>query len=221
MSSEIHDDLASEPKFRRRAEKRPDEVLDAARALFLQSGYANTSVDAIARKAGISKGAVYLYFPTKQSILEGLVDRAVKPISAQAIVEAASHHGNVRATVSHLLGSVAERLSDPKVLAIPKIIIREAVAAPDIAAMYRRAVLDQALPAVAALIREGVRSGEMRPVDPELTVRSIVGPVIAHILLAEIFGIRPERGLLLRELVENHLGILFDGLDAAKEAENG
>ncbi len=60
-----------------RAEARPDEVLDAALALFVEKGFANTRVEDIAVRAGLSKGAVYLYFPSKEAILEGLVRRAV------------------------------------------------------------------------------------------------------------------------------------------------
>ena len=52
------------PKFRRRAEARPDEVLDAALDLFIEKGFAETRVEDIAKRAGLSKGAVYLYFPS-------------------------------------------------------------------------------------------------------------------------------------------------------------
>lgn len=61
------------PKFRRRAEARPDEVLDAALEQFMAKGFAATRVEDIAKAAGLSKGAVYLYFPSKQALLEGLV----------------------------------------------------------------------------------------------------------------------------------------------------
>jgi AcrR family transcriptional regulator len=57
------------PKFRRRAEARPDEVLDAALDLFIEKGFAATRVEDIAKRAGISKGAVYLYFPSKEAII--------------------------------------------------------------------------------------------------------------------------------------------------------
>ena len=68
---------SAKPKFQRRAEDRPDEVLDAALSLFSTKGYARSSVSEIARAAGLSKGAVYLYFPSKHDILLGLVRRAV------------------------------------------------------------------------------------------------------------------------------------------------
>ena len=205
-----------EPKFRRRAEDRPDEVLDAALALFVEQGYAHTSVAQIARDAGISKGAVYLYFPSKQAILEGLVRRAVTPVADRALAQASLARGDLRTTLTAALTAIVSALSDPKLYAIPKIVIREAVVAPEIAEMYRNAVLDRVLPVATELIRQGIDSGQLRPVDPDLTLRTIMGPIVLHLLLAEIFGIRPERGLALYALAENHLDILFNGLFARK-----
>ncbi len=75
------------PKFRRRAEARPNEVLDAALTLFTEQGYSKTTVEQVARRAGLSKGAVYLYFPSKQAILEGLVTRTIAPISGTMFEE--------------------------------------------------------------------------------------------------------------------------------------
>ncbi|GKY88184.1 TetR/AcrR family transcriptional regulator [Sinisalibacter aestuarii] len=209
-----------EPKFRRRAEHRPDELLDAALALFVEKGYSHTSVAEIARKAGVSKGALYLYFPSKQAVLEGLVRRAVSPIAIRAQEAIDIADADLRATLRALLTVIATALGDPKVFAVPKIVIREAVVAPEIAEMYRRAVFDNVLPAGAAIIRRAVAQGKIRPVDPEMTLRSLVGPVIMHLLLSEIFGIEPEGGLALDRLVENHLDILVNGLFPATESHD-
>ena len=208
-----------EPKFRRRAGDRPDELLDAALTLFVDQGYAHTSVAQIATAAGLSKGAVYLYFPSKQAILEGLVQRAVTPVANRALARADFTRGDLRATLGAILQTIVSALSDPQIFAIPKIVIREAVVAPDIAEMYRKAVLDRVLPVAIGMIRQGIDSGQLRPVDPELTLRTIMGPIVLHILLAEIFGIRPERGLALDALAENHLDILLNGL-FAREPES-
>lgn len=201
-----------QPKFRRRADQRPDEVLDAALSLFVEQGYAHTSVAQIAKAAGISKGAVYLYFPSKQALLEGLVQRAVAPVADRALAGASFAGGDLRATLHAILDTIAASLSDPKFFAIPNIIMREAVVAPEIAEMYRNAVLDRVLPVATGLIRNGIESGQLRPVDPELTLRTIMGPIVFHVLLAEIFGIQPERGLALDALAANHLDILLNGL---------
>jgi AcrR family transcriptional regulator len=202
------------PKFRRRAEARPDEVLDAALDLFIERGFASTRVEDIAARAGLSKGAVYLYFPSKEALLEGLVRRAMTPIAENALQVAAGYAGDPRNVVTLVMKTVAHRLSDPKLIAIPKLMMREMINFPELAGMYRREVLDRVLPVVTGLLRTGIAEGYLRPVDPELTIRSIVGPIMLHILLDEVFGIHPADGLAIDRLIDNHLTILFDGLSA-------
>jgi len=206
------------PKFRRRAEARPDEVLDAALELFTEKGYAATRVDDIAKRAGISKGAVYLYFPSKQAIIEGLVRRTVTPIAMNAVENVQAFEGHPRAIVSAVGQMMAEKFSEPNVLAVPRLIMREIANFPELAEMYRREVLDRAIPVVTDVIRRGIEQGYLKPVDPELTIRSLVGPLIAHVMLAELFGIMPKDGLAFDRLLENHITILFDGLSATEGA---
>lgn len=209
------------PKFRRRAEARPDEVLDAALDLFIEKGFAATRVDDIARRAGLSKGAVYLYFPSKEAILEGLVRRAVVPIATNVLAFASGFDGDPRIIVTTVMKMLAGRLTDPRLIAIPKLMMREMINFPEFAEMYRREVLDRVIPVIERLIAKGIADGYLRPVDPNLTIRSIVGALMLHILLAEVFGIEPEGGLGLDRLVDNHLTILFDGLSLPKADATG
>jgi AcrR family transcriptional regulator len=207
------------PKFRRRAEARPDEVLDAALELFIEKGFASTRVEDIAKRAGLSKGTVYLYFPSKEALLEGLVRRAILPIADSALTTLHDYEGDPRVVLSMVLTMLAGRFGDPKVMAMPKLIFREAMGFPGLAEMYRREVLDRVLPAVEGLLRRGIEQGYLRQVDPSLTIRSIIGPLMLHVAMAEIFGITPEGGLHMEKLVENHLTILFDGLSAPPSAK--
>ena len=202
------------PKFRRRAQARPDEVLDAALDLFIEKGFASTRVEDIGRRAGISKGAVYLYFPSKEAILEGLVRRAIVPIAEQALSFAENYEGDPRLVITMALKMVALKLNDPRLLAIPKLIFREVLGFPELAEMYRREVLDKVIPVIENMIRKGIDQGYLRPVDPHLTIRSIVGPVMMHVAMAEIFGIMPPDGFAIDRLIDNHITILFDGLSA-------
>lgn len=199
-----------QPKFRRRAAARPDEVLDAALALFSVKGFAQTSVEEVARAAGISKAAVYLYFPSKKALLAGLVRRAVSPVAALAL----GAEGEALPVIAGLLRAAVGRLGEPGVMAVPALVLREAAVVPEIAQVYREEVLDRVLPALRQIIVRGVEAGQVRAVDPDLTVRSIIGPVLAHVLLAQAFGVVPEGGLGLEALVENHVSILLAGLRA-------
>lgn len=54
------------------------QILDAAFELFAGDGYNKTSISAVAEKAGISKGLIYHYFESKESILEGIFDQLVE-----------------------------------------------------------------------------------------------------------------------------------------------
>ncbi len=204
------------PKFRRRAGARPDEVLDAALALFIEKGFAATRVDDIARRAGLSKGAVYLYFLSKEAIIEAIVRRALVPVAGDAAAFLENFNGDPRQAFTLVMRMMVGKFSAPDVLAIPKLIVREVVNFPDLAQLYRRELLDNAIPIIEGLIRRGIDNGFLRPVDPALTVRTIVGAFVAHLMLAEVFGIVPAEGLHLELLVENHLTIVFDGLSLPK-----
>ncbi|WP_417808200.1 TetR/AcrR family transcriptional regulator [Thioclava sp.] len=207
---------SKEPKFRRRAEARPDEVLDAALSLFTEKGYARTTVDQVAKRAGFSKGTVYLYFASKEAILEGLVQRTVEPIAEAAFETMTHYRGDPHPVLAQFLRAMAQAMAEPRTRAVTIIILQEAATAPNIAALYRKSVLDRALPAMTALLTQGVAGGHIRSIDPELTARSVIGPVIAHLLLSEIFGVHPEGGLQMDRLVENHLTLLFAGLEPDK-----
>jgi AcrR family transcriptional regulator len=209
------------PKFRRRAEARRDEVLDAALELFTEKGFAATRVEDIAQKAGISKGTIYLYFPSKEALMEGLIDRALSPLALQAISVIDATGVDPRLVFQTIGSLIAGKLSDPKIFAVPKLIVRESVQFPELAQIYRRNVIDKVLPRMVRLIEHQVKSGRFRPVDPELAVRSLVGPIFAHIVIAEVFGIVPEGGLQMDRLISQHIDILMNGLSAKPERKNG
>jgi len=210
----------SSPKFRRRAKARPDEVLDAALDLFMEKGFAATKVEEVAQRAGISKGTIYLYFPSKEALMEGLIKRALSPIALKAVSAIDTLNVDPRMILKMVGGIIAKNMSDPRIMAIPKLIIRESANFPELATMYRREVIDKAMPAAIRLIERQIEAGRFRRVDPELTFRTVIGPIVAHLLMAEIFDIRPEGGLQMDRLVQNHIDILFNGLSAKPERKH-
>lgn len=205
------------PKFRRRAGDRPDEILDAALRLFLKHGFAQTTVQSIAAAAGLSKGALYLYFPSKEALLEGLVNRAVAPVAERVVADLSERRDHPRQAIAQALSGFAAALEDERTIAVPMLVIREAPQLPRIAAIYRERVLSRVLPALVGLIEDGIARGLIRPVDAELTVRTLVGPVVAHVILARVFGVVPPGGLALERFVAHHLDIVFRGLDPDRQ----
>ncbi len=202
----------TKPKWRRRADARPDEVLDASLDLFIASGFSATRVEDIARRAGISKGAVYLYFESKEAILTALVRRSVVPVAEDAVSMSALEHADPAETIRLMVKTVAGRMADGRIFAIPRIIIAEAGNFPELVQMYRREVIERGLGALEALVRRGIEQGQFRPVVPVHAVRSIIGPLIAHLLLWRVFGFEDETDVNMETFVESHLDLLFHGL---------
>ncbi len=201
-------------KFRRRAEARPDEVLDAALDIFIAKGFAAARVEDIAKAAGLSKGAVYLYFPSKVAILEALVRRAIVPLVKAAGDLASRQEGDPRHALASVLRFITKGLADPRHAAIPRIVLSEAGAFPELAAMYRREVIDRGLGLMTALIARGVETGVFRPVDPELAVKNVIGPVLANVLLTQVFRFEPPDP---ERFIESHIDVLLNGLAMDKE----
>jgi len=207
---------AEDRKFRRRAEARPDQMLDAALAVFVEKGFAATKVEEVARRAGVSKGLVYLYFPAKEALLEGIVRRALSPLADHVLNDLAGFDGDPRIAITRLLTMVGQQIADPGRIAVPKLIVSEAARFPAIAAMYRREVLDKVRPALERLLAHGVANGQLRPIDPEMAIRSLIGPLLAHVALSELFDVRPVEGLAIERLLQSHLDILFYGISEAR-----
>ena len=186
--------------------------MDAALDLFMEKGFAATRVEDIANRAGISKGAIYLYFRTKESILEGLVRRSIIPIVEQSEALALTMQGNPVMIIRMMITMVAERMRDPRLFAIPRLILAEAGNFPDIAKTYRNEVIERGFRVLESLLQQGMEQGLIRQIDPRLAIRNIAGPMIVHALLANVFGAEEDVNIDTAAFVESHLNILMNGL---------
>ena len=211
-------DPKAAPKFRRRKEARPDEILDAALGLFVEQGFAKTRVEDIAKRAGVSKGAVYLYFPSKDALIEALVDRALGGMADEIGAALRAYNGHPRALLERFAGVVRHHLEQQDVIAVPKLIIHEAPSQPQLARIYGERVINKVMPDVIAMFTRAMDAGHIRRLDPEMLVRCMLGPIFLHIILCDIFGIVPERGVSLDLLFETPLSVFFAGIEPVKEA---
>ena len=173
----------------RRPEARPDEILDAALIVFAEAGFAGARVEDIAARAGLSKGAVYLYFDSKLAMLKALVRRLADRIvgAAEALV-GASAGGDAESTLRTLLTFMITQISHPQISAAPRLVLAEAQRFPEIAMFYRDEVIGRARKVIAKLCERGIAEGIFRPIDPEVLLRACAGPMLAHMLLSTVFA---------------------------------
>ncbi len=178
----------SKPKRSRRPDARPDEILDAALKVFTEKGFAAARVEDVAAAAAISKGAVYLYFPSKEALFEALVRRFAERVVAGAAERfMALGQTDPETAIRGGLRFIIAMMSDPAVSAAPRLVLSEAQRFPAIAALYRREVIATGRKAVETLIALGVSRGVFRAVPTDAAIRCVMGPMLAHLFLTQIF----------------------------------
>jgi AcrR family transcriptional regulator len=199
------------PRWRRRAEARPEEILEAALEEFTERGFEAARMEDIAKAAGISKAAIYLYFPSKMALLEALIEAKVSPLANQAQTLAAAG-ANDPITALRMLGTVAaSRMADPKVIAVPRLVIGISGRFPEIAEYYRSHVVEKARAALESLIDAAKAKGVMRDADTKAVTRAFIGPLFfeamwTHVLRGESAFGDPQK------LIEQQFDVLLNGL---------
>ena len=203
-----------EPKWRRRKAERPAEIVVAAHTVFSEHGFARARLDDIAKLAGVSKGALYLYFETKQDLFRAVVEQAVEPrlstiragVSADIPFDQAARLG-----VDVLVSAIE---ANPRIGGVVKLIIAESRNLPELAVIWHESVITPLLSLIADLIRRGQKSGDVRPGDPELFAMGVLGPLVLGLLWRETFEPVGAKPLPLRTLASQHLETVLKGMKA-------
>jgi len=199
----------------RRKEERPQQLLEAALELFVEKGFAATRSEEVAVRAGVSKGTLYLYFPSKEELLKAVI-RHTLASEIQAGAEMAAAH----------TGSASERLVDvmthwwSKILSSPasgvfKLVITEVRNFPEIAQFYFEEVIQPGTAIISQLIRKGIEAGEFRPVDEVMVVHSIVLPMVMLCLHKHSIGACSAAGQTLLDapaFIAQHMQLIVQGL---------
>ena len=166
------------PKWRRRKDDRPAEIIAAALALFAAHGFAATRLDDIADRAGVSKGTLYLYFPSKEDLFKAVVREALLPNLAEAEARLDDAKASSARVLEEILGRLAAVVATTPLGAIPKLVIAEAGNFPGLARFYVDAVPKRGFAMFRRLIERGIARGEFRQVDAEAVAPIFAAPVL-------------------------------------------
>lgn len=169
------------PKWRRRKEDRPGEIVAAALAEFAERGYDAARLDDVAKRAGVSKGTLYLYFPNKEELFKAAIrDTLIANISeAEGMIGGFS--GPSIDLMDIVIANIFNRVVFSDLAFLPKLIIGEAWRFPDIAKFYFESVVQRMLGVMSAVVRRGVERGEFREMPLEGLAAVIAPPLMAAI----------------------------------------
>jgi TetR/AcrR family transcriptional regulator len=183
-STEIHSPEAPErpDKRERRKEARPGELLAAALDLFVEKGFAATRAEEVAQRAGVSKGTLFLYFPSKDELFKAVVREHISGTITDAFSELQQFPGTSAELVQYLMLQWWERYGNTKASGISKLMMSEAGNFPELAEFYQQEVIIPGHQLIAQVIERGIKSGEFRPVDVEYAVFSVLAPIMFLIM---------------------------------------
>ncbi len=197
----------SEPRFRRRKEDRPQEITAAAFSAFAEKGYAATRVDEVARRAGVSKGLLYLYFRTKEELFKAVIRSLVVPridaltamIDASELTAEEFLRGPFVDFIKTLPGS--------PIAVVIRLMIAEGPKHPDLVQFYWDNVVSRGLAAMSHLLERGVASGEFRRTKVNEIPHLVIMPAVFSVVFKLLFDKQP---LDTDALIETHVEMLVE-----------
>ncbi|PIT73838.1 TetR family transcriptional regulator [Limnohabitans sp. JirII-31] len=165
-------------KRERRKEARPGELLDAALTLFVEKGFAATRVEEVASHAGVSKGTLFLYFPTKEDLFKAVIRENIAHLFPTWNEEFKTFTGTSAEMLRYAMQAWWHKIGNTPASGIAKLVMSEASNFPDIAAFYQQEVIRPGNALIRQILERGVASGEFRPIDPDQAVYTVIAPMI-------------------------------------------
>ena len=201
-----------EPRWIRRKDARPEEITAAALALFVERGYANTRLEDVATRSGVSKGTLYLYFANKEDLFKAVVrEGLVSPIAeVRHLID--HYEGSAFDLLRMVLHGWWQRIGSTPVSGIPKLILAEARNFPEIANFYLDEVVRPGLEAITGIIDRGMKAGEFREVDPRSVAQLVLAPTFLVACWCNSLAPFDPDGMDPVRVIDEHLEMLGRGL---------
>ncbi len=175
-------------KRERRKEARPGELLAAALELFVEKGYAATRSEEVARRAGVSKGTLFLYFSSKEELFKAVVRENIAGRFAEWNAEFEAFAGSTAEMLRYAMLMWWQRVGNTPAAGITKLMMSEASNFPELAAFYQQEVIEPGHELVRRILKRGVDRGEFRPVDMEHAIYMVLAPMIFLMSWKHSFG---------------------------------
>ncbi|MEO7338275.1 MAG: TetR/AcrR family transcriptional regulator [Caldimonas sp.] len=210
----------SVPTRQRRKEARPQELLDAALDLFVEKGFAATRSEEVALRAGVSKGTLYLYYPSKEDLLKEVIRHNVVNQIAEGADLIRQFDGGTPELLAKVLRLWWMRVGETRASGILKLMMSEARNFPEIAQFYVDEVIKPSHAMFGALVQRGIDRGEFRAVNVDDVVHVLITPLLflvmnKHSLGACSVGSRLEAA----PIIDAQIDLVLHGLESSHRSD--
>lgn len=187
--------------------------------LFVEKGFAATRTEEVARRAGVSKGTLFLYYPSKEDLFKAVVRHHVAALIGEAGQIVSVAEGSTAELMRTLFAQWWARVAASDVGGLHKVVLAEARNFPELAQFYVDEVVRPARLLFESLIRRGIARGEFRPVALPATAHVVMAPMIFLLLHAHSFAACPVQGFEIDPVatLQAHADLVLEGLRARAE----
>lgn len=172
-----------------------EKILDAAKQAFLERGYAETSMDLVAKQASASKTTLYTRFPSKEALFAATIEREC--CRRGVLLEPEDLHGQPIAEALFCFGHrFLDLLASPEAVRVQQIVTGEAARFPELAQLYFQSGPLRTIEAAERLFAAAVRQGQLRGDDPAFMARQFLGMIKGFVdceAVATCMPIPPEQ----------------------------
>lgn len=196
----------SAARYQRRKEDRPQEITEAAFGAFAENGFTATKVEDVARRAGVSKGLLYVYFKTKEELFKAVIRSVVTPRLDELTRTLDASDLSAEAFIRGPVLEFMKRVPGSPVSVVIRLMISEAPKHPDLVEYYWQNVASRGLGALRQLLRRGVDNGEFRETAVNDLPQLLVAPVMMSIVWGIVFA---DRSLDTDKLIETHVDMIL------------
>jgi AcrR family transcriptional regulator len=203
-----------EPRWERRKDARPGELTAAALEFFVEKGFAATRLDDVARRAGVSKGTLYLYFGSKEELFKAVVREGIVAKLGEAEELVDTFPGKSADLLREILQRWWLELGTTRLAGITKLMMAEAGNFPELARFYHEEVIQRANAMFSRVMKRGIASGEFREVNFDYAARICCAPMVMLSLWRHSFGPCAAEYIDPGVYVETHIDMLIHSLRA-------
>jgi AcrR family transcriptional regulator len=202
----------AKPRWRRRKDARPDEIIAAALEVFADRGFAATKLEDVARRAGVTKGTIYLYFENKEALFKAIVRETIVPVIAKGEALAQSFTGSARELFERLVREYWRLVGETSLAAIPKLMMAEAGNFPELARFYYQEVVTRGHKLMAGVLERGIKAGEFRPVNLKVATKLAMAPVMHAVVAQRAFAACMPDGFDVAAYLDTHIDLYLHGI---------
>jgi len=200
------------PRWARRKDARPKELLSAALDVFVEHGFAATKLEDVAKKAGVSKGTLYLYFKNKEELFKAVVRETIVPDIEQAEKLLADFQGDTKELFKEMIFNWHKRISGEKMAGICKLMFAEASNFPELAQFYHAEVIQRNELMMIQVLKRGMQSGEFRQLDLTVIPKIVAAPMVMIMLWSASFGSCAQQAINMEDYVSAYVETMLSGL---------